>query len=224
MQGIITQWHLLFTAIQRYGDKYRYVDVPYIIPNDYAVINVDDEHRKKKQLTHVSRSGEFSGAYVGSAEQSFVYGLMAGNCPWGAPGNWMSLTTCVRAEPNVDDLHQEVFSKLELLSLFPTDVDFIDVHHQLHAMLRDATVIFREMLMAVNAPPNIRLELIIVPDDASIHSMDIVLSNGNAEIEIGSYGIRELPSSVSDISSWYVYGTGIAEPRFSAAVRKLSGG
>jgi lysyl-tRNA synthetase class II len=105
------------------------------------------------------------------------------------PGKYCSISPCFRTE-SYDSLHQPWFLKLEL-------IDFGNVNqNSLNDMLEQAFKFFRKNTEGA-------LEIVSLPDK----SYDINL-NG---IEIGSYGIR----NINGID--YIYGTGLALPRFSVA-------
>ena len=106
------------------------------------------------------------------------------------PGRWMACTPCFRKDVE-DDIHQKTFMKVEL---------FVNDHpskETARMVLLDAWAFFETKTIKsviINTGPN---------------SWDIEI-NG---IEVGSYGYRE-----SDDLKW-VYGTGVAEPRLSKALR-----
>lgn len=111
-----------------------------------------------------------------------------------APGKYMALTPCFRDDKE-DDLHQKYFMKLELI-----DVSKNHYPSAIINMINDARYVLSQFS---------RKALVIQPtDDGS----DLTL-NG---IEIGSYGRR----AYKDIN--WIYGTGLAEPRFSIANQKSS--
>lgn len=105
------------------------------------------------------------------------------------PGKYFSISPCFRTE-NYDSLHQAWFMKLEI-------IDFQNANtNSLNDMIEHAFNFFRNHTKG-------QLEIVNLPDK----SYDINL-NG---IEVGSYGIRK----INDID--YIYGTGLALPRFSTA-------
>jgi tRNA synthetases class II core domain (F) len=103
-------------------------------------------------------------------------------------GKYMALTPCFR-DDKVDELHQKYFMKLELIII--GKVYSSDVIH----VMNDARYVLSQFS---------KKTMVVQPtDDGS----DLTL-NG---IEIGSYGKREYKNI-----KW-IYGTGLAEPRFSIA-------
>lgn len=108
-------------------------------------------------------------------------------------GRWLACTPCFR--PDIpDDLHQQYFMKVELyVNLDPTVEKVQDVIT--HAMA----------FFTAHAPG--RTEVVRTGEA----SWDIDIGG----IEVGSYGYRE----AGDLK--WVFGTGIAEPRFSTAMKRL---
>lgn len=138
---------------------------------------------------------ESLGAYVGSAEQSFIQMIIDGNLPF---GKYMALTPCVRYEEEFDDIHFPIFMKLEL-------VDYASATD-----LRDDVIIgdvLRFLINNINQNPDV----VDIETDGA-HSKDIEY-NG---IEYGSYGKRR-------IGHFGVlhYGTGVAFPRASHIINMV---
>ena len=105
-------------------------------------------------------------------------------------GRWQATTPCYRFE-NQDGLHQKNFMKTEL---FLTD----DVRSKiLKEMVACALYFFQQHI-----PQAERLK--------TSDGFDIVYG----DVELGSYGIR------SHLHLNWIYGTGIAEPRFSNAIKQ----
>ena len=132
---------------------------------------------------------------VGSAEQAFVDRMLRGTL---RPGKWQTITPCFRREPQFDALHLPYFVKLELIHYMPEKVDFA---------LRDMMAIVQSaMQQRLNYHPWAHdLQLQRVKTDIG---WDLMLRG----YEVGSYGIRTFENH-----QW-VYGTGLAEPRFSTLV------
>lgn len=107
------------------------------------------------------------------------------------PGNYCCVTPCFRDEPVVDELHRTSFLKVELISAWP-DIEGQALRNMLHA--------------AFYMHLNVMRARTVRTDDG----YDIMCQG----IELGSYGIRQH----GDLR--WVYGTGIAEPRFTQAYLK----
>lgn len=133
------------------------------------------------------------GTLVGSAEQSFLALAVAGKLESGA---YVAASPCFR-DDTPDELHQNTFFKVELIDIRPISEPF--GQYDVRKMARIA----RNFL--VNLPCAWESQIVEYE-----HGFDIEL-NG---IELGSYGYRQH-------GDWHwVYGTGLAEPRFSIATAK----
>lgn len=132
------------------------------------------------------------GSLVGSAEQSFLAMALEGRLE---PGQYVAASPCFR-DDTPDELHQNTFFKVELVRICRRDQNIGD--YAVRKMARTAKGFFVGM-------PNGWSANVVETEQG----LDIEL-NG---IEIGSYGHREY-------GDWqWVYGTGLAEPRFSIASR-----
>ncbi len=130
------------------------------------------------------------GGLVGSAEQSFIHLKRIGAI---GEGRFVACTPCFRNEDEVDTLHQRTFMKVELYSS-KFDITELDATVEL-------VMSFYRSLLAPDLWQHLQTRV------TGSHSVDIELGG----IEVGSYGMRSWEGE-----SW-VYGTGIAEPRFSTA-------
>lgn len=139
---------------------------------------------------------------IGSAEQGFLELYLNNKLP--SFGQFMSVSPCFRNE-KPDYYHQQEFMKLELIFLSNFEISKDDNHFK----------IFRKFVINfIIKKLNIKnSDIIIVQtnDNSSLYSEDILI-NG---IEYGSYGIRKF----NDVH--YIYGTGIALPRFSKIYNSL---
>ena len=104
------------------------------------------------------------------------------------PGKYVGVTPCFRIEPKQDLFYQEMFMKVELYSNHP--------NMKVEEFIKSAELFFQEHSYGTTR----RLE--------TRDGTDLML----ADIEIGSYGER----LHDDLGRW-VYGTGLALPRFSVA-------
>lgn len=104
------------------------------------------------------------------------------------PGAYVGVTPCFRHEPTLDLLHQTTFMKVEL---FATLEDA-----SLDRVIYDASEV---MSLYTDQP--------ILPV-ATADGFDLTISG----IEVGSYGVRE-----HSVFGKWIYGTGLALPRFSVA-------
>lgn len=122
---------------------------------------------------------------VGSAEQSFLAMMMANEI---SHGKYVAATPCFRDDP-LTKFHQKTFFKVELIEicLKPPEADSVS------EMINVAKAFFQDCL-------GTKTDLIETSDGFDLEV------NG---VEVGSYGQRSL-------HGWHwIYGTGLAEPRFS---------
>lgn len=132
---------------------------------------------------------------VGSAEQGFLWQSSLGSLP---DGRFMAISPCFRVE-HYDETHQPWFLKLELI-----------VHCQ-KGEIDNALGQAQELAQLVSAFfQNTYNE---TPDAVPTGPQSLDLELGG--MEIGSYGYRTCPWGAS-----YVYGTGLALPRTTQALRK----
>jgi aspartyl-tRNA synthetase len=129
------------------------------------------------------------GCFVGSGEQGFIQLMLDGTLE---PGRYQTTTPCARDEQEYTELSRKTFMKLELIHYLPEDA-----RAAYEKVLNEAIACFFEI-------SNVDTFEAVPTNDG----FDITL-NG---IEIGSYGVRQMDKHV------WVYGTGLAEPRFSLAL------
>lgn len=225
-------YKLLSQAITFYESLgYRMLTVLWFLPENEFPKELDGER------SFFLKNGVFENFnvfLVGSAEQSIIslfrngqengglseYGFVSDHT------KYMAVTPCFRDEEVYDDLHHAYFMKLELINIpclsdkffqkFHDQSQKIDNQLVLNNTLKDAWLFFEHVL---NMSPyrflngnNLTCEK--SENSNSIIEFDIKL-NG---IEIGSYGQRKLPNS--EFNGNYIYGTGLALPRFSNALDK----
>lgn len=125
-------------------------------------------------------------------------------------GDYCAITPCFRNESKLDDLHQSYFMKLELISWVPEDGKFVEQEIALHRMISTVQKFFDQEGLETEV---IRNEELANGDPLCVekNAFDIVSLHGT--VEVGSYGIRQHP----EVGRW-IYGTGLAEPRFSYAL------
>ena len=130
---------------------------------------------------------------VGSAEQSFIALDAVGELD---RGRYIGCSPCFRPGDEDGLFRQNMFMKVELYR-----TDHVD-HHAINEMVMEAMEFFSQQLAST--------EYALYRAQEQRDCCDIEL-NG---VEIGSYGIRQ-----HDKRNW-VYGTAIAEPRFSMAAAR----
>lgn len=135
---------------------------------------------------------------VGSGEQSFLYLMLKDFLP---RGKYQTITPCFRDEPFFDLTHTKYFMKNELINTENVSklylIEIIDA----------ALLFFRQYFEKVE----------LIDNHSKTPSYVINVKIDNNEYEIGSYGIRK-----TDWCEW-IYGTGLAEPRFSTLLKIQNG-
>lgn len=137
------------------------------------------------------------GVHVASAEQSFLQLILENNL---TAGKYVSCTPCFRND-KLDDIHHKWFLKVEL-------IDFVG-----YAKLANS-----KQVSGVNDMINIAKEFFDRYTEVNIMELEDHLDLTLEDTEIGSYGYRETKEF-----SW-IYGTGIAEPRFSQTLSQIPTG
>jgi hypothetical protein len=181
---------------------YSYIEVPWMVNE----IDIEETlparnfrlevHGELDGSMHSMEIGctENNGCLIGSAEQGFVHLMRRGDI---GPGErWVSASPCFRREQKEYEagMLQPYFFKVELVEVTPVPQAAVD------RMVAEAIRCFRTF---GGWPKAVTTE----------HGVDLMLGN----IEVGSYGYRESP----DGHRW-AYGTGLAEPRFSYALKRFT--
>lgn len=193
-----------FVSSQRISDAiryfelrgYRHTDVPMVVPMDINDLTCP---------SGVELTAHGDGVYSGSAEQGFLY-LLDQNLL--REGKYMALTPCMRGD-ELDETHFRVFVKLELIHVLGQGytVNEIASKTKLGELIGSVMNFVFEQSSRCKKP--VKVSTIEVENCKSHIQYDIMLN----DIEIGSYGLRH-----DSNGSLYMYGTGIAEPRFSYAM------
>lgn len=146
---------------------------------------IDDITKPKDVEPYVVMKGDKTKHFVASGEQSFLYLINKGFLP---DGKYQTITPCMRND-DFDSWHTKYFMKNELIHF--GDVKESDVEK----IMEVALSFFRSI---VNNQSKLTIQR--TEDGYDINYFGI---------EIGSYGIRSC-----EFVTW-IYGTGLAEPRFS---------
>lgn len=178
---------LLDKAVQFYkGIGCLPTEVPYLVDPDIMAFTCPPGVVDRR-LTHSDGK-----QYVASAEQSFLQMEKDGKLE-GFRGALMALTPCYRDEPTLDDVHFNIFLKLEIFDYGAETEE--EVYFWANRMKR----FFDEFSVTTH----------IVKTDIGFD----VMSEG--DLELGSFGCRASPKGIK-----YIYATGLAEPRASIAIRE----
>jgi hypothetical protein len=198
------------TAVAYYESLgYQQIEVPWRVSID--TINITKPTAVKKDDYIIAGTGK---ALLASGEQGLLYLANKGMLP---PGRYQTATPCFRNE-SYDRYHSKQFFKVELIELLDSDIVGVEAHERVHVMLKDAQRLFVQ-LAGTDRKGNIDA---FAPDDTdelaipNIRSVDLcMIMRDQRNIELGSYGARR-----TSFASW-IYGTGLAEPRFSKALAEL---
>lgn len=131
--------------------------------------------------------------FVGSGEQGFLYLWAKGHL--GESGEFVTCTPCMR-DDDFDETHLKYFTKVELIKFGK----YVDPKKDVERIVRDARKFFEKYVH-----PSTLKEV------ETEEGLDLEFHG----IEIGSYGVREC------ILGKWVYGTGVAEPRFSRLMKRF---
>lgn len=138
--------------------------------------------------------------FVASGEQSFLYLINKGFLP--ESGKFHTVTPCMRNDA-FDLTHTKYFVKLEL-------IDFDTKNHlSLHNFETDVNLMIQTALGFFKKHVDQSRLTVEKTVNTEFPNWDIMLDG----VEIGSYGYRECL-----FCNW-IYGTGLAEPRFSRMIR-----
>lgn len=198
----VKQMQRLLDAVPFYEKAgYAYTDASWVVDPEVNAITKPAHIQDFRLLVKAANLQEVS--LVASAEQSFLQKAKYQFDKFGARlrGKWQTVTPCFRNEDVLDELHHAYFMKLELINWGECRVGY------LHETIATAETYFRQF---VNVD-------IIENDLKHEKGFDIVTRKGR--IELGSYGIRQHPDY-----GWWLYGTGVAEPRLTQAINKEGSG
>lgn len=183
----------ILSESQEYYKECGYVpiEVPWSVTKEISGITTPPDKLNEFNLVHKNNK-----ILLGSGEQAFLYQISKGYLPY---GNYQTITPCFRFE-NHDVFHQKCFMKNELIEfsdkpIEPTRLEIIvEVCHNFFRRYLDGnlTMLTIKPIYTKNGK-----------------SYDINLE----DIELGSYGIR------NHMGIHWLYATGVAEPRFSKALK-----
>lgn len=190
-------WKRIADAVSFYQEQgYVYVEAPWIVPEACVRATLPDWAKLHLLVG--------DGALVGSAEQAFIHMVEEGRL---TPGKYMAAGPCFRYEKEHDYLHQQYFFKVELIHLLEPQKYPDGSWKPLSLMQEHPGQALSYCLGAAVKFFNTQTSTPAALVDTKI-GFDLELHG----IEIGSYGIRN-----HGPHTW-VYGTGVAEPRFSQAL------
>lgn len=172
------------------SEGYEVVPLPWLAPPDAMAWTRPENAMSPEPATH-------EGALVASGEQSFLWLDNQGLLPFAEKG-YIGWTPCFRHEPKYDRQHHHYFMKAELF----IPVDPVVALDKVHYIVQKTALCWRAMAMSEG-----RRDVIPETVHTSKHSVDLLVEG----VELGSFGIRRR----MDDNLVYVYGTALAEPRWS---------
>lgn len=178
-------------------NNFNNIDVPYIVDKDVSGITkpsfCNDLHHDSNKV------------YVASGEQSFIQ-LMKENKL--KDGQSMCITPCFRDEMDLDETHYLMFLKLELIVYYKKWDDLKAFYKERDEALNYIVSVAKKFFEETIRIKFLKADVKVIQIDENQYDINI---NG---IEVGSYGIRETQYGN------FIYGTGLALPRFDQAIFK----
>lgn len=196
-----------------YDAKYTRIEVPWWAPVD--IVNVTKPPQADSYSLSIYGKSKQK-ALLASGEQGFLYLANKGQLPLGM---YQTVTPCFRDEP-YDRYHSKQFMKLELIRLMHPQDDLNQWH--VVGLASRARRVFKAVARAIARDTSFNPVLKVVETGVSdpiqvdgTHQLDVVMVlPDKREIELGSYGARRTSFATS------IYGTGLAEPRFSRTLHE----
>ena len=183
------------------GQGYSRVEAPWLVTKQISDITCPPggaSYIVKKDVEVKEKT------FVASGEQSFLYLINKGFLP--ETGKFHTITPCMRND-SFDATHTKYFMKLELIDYSTVRrLSKSETSYAVNHMVQQALSFFKTIV------PEDKLSIEII-NNSEFPAYDINFDG----VEIGSYGYRECM-----FCNW-IYGTGIAEPRFSRLARIADG-
>jgi len=198
MQSPLINYSLIQKAVEYYEScGYQYIEVPWVVSPE--ALNIT----RPANLPPID-----SPRLVASGEQSFLEMILKGEL---GKGKFCCATPCYRpGDQGKDPYHFDQFFKVELISNKSDDTE-----SDRGKFIIDAMGFFQRRGVRI---------LITMPEDEEraecterYSPMDLVAPLGDEEIELGSYGVRWNKNT-----GYWVYGTGLALPRFQQVLDGIS--
>lgn len=189
-------------------DGFVNIEVPWRVSKEISAITLpDDAHAMVVDDEKV---------LIGSGEQGFLYLWAKGFLPY---GRYQTTTPCFRSDEH-GILHQKQFMKVELFQVAHSKEQAAEILENLMDTVRANTINLIRIYYGDTVMDNTELsdlKYMHLANRCEVpgqHAYDLQVNryNGNEPIEIGSYGVRRWEHG------YWVYGTAIAEPRFSTAM------
>lgn len=183
-------------AAQEFYKKEGYtpIETPWLVSSKVNSITAPEGVRR-----YFVTKGDATKEFIASGEQGFLYLAVKGYLP---PGKYQTITPCLR-DDSFDFTHMKQFVKCELIEIGDYNTIVPARGGILTNMLTSCQKFFQEQ----------GLLTMLYKEDKGTEQYDLIAPNGT---EIGSYGYRSYEGL------HWIYGTGIAEPRFSRVLNVLS--
>lgn len=188
--NIKIDYALLGQAVQDYMDRdYRYVEVPWMIQE--APIRATLPEWADPLVLGLRGGGDDGKLFYFGASSYLLGSAEQAFLTLGLPaGAYIGVSPCFRNEPKLDVFYQVGFMKAELFVIEAPGEDLLE------GVINDALEVMSSLTDE---------EIVAISTE---EGTDLTIGG----VEIGSYGRRSHP----DFGPW-VYGTGLALPRFSVA-------
>lgn len=190
----LVDYGLLHASTQCYEKNgFKRVEAPWLVSEEISNLTrpkVVAQYVVHKEGGNVLGDGKRK-AFVASGEQSFLYMMAKGYLP---KGSYQTITPCIRNEM-FDETHVKYFIKNELIIVSPTAGD-------------ESSLVDKICELATN----FFMSCVLDPENVTVVETDIGYDVNYHDVEVGSYGMRN-----SLVGEW-IYGTGLAEPRFSRLI------
>lgn len=206
------KWQNIADAVAHYQKLgYLYTEVPWIVDELFSCFTCSEPEKIVYTQDETT--------LIGSAEQSFFMEVFKGTLK--VNQLYTTVSPCFRPRDNDSSTyHYPQFHKVELgaYAQCPPAANSL-----LESIKEDALAFFASFID--------KNEIFFKKEDiklVSISSYEIETLNNldfyYKDIEIGSYGIRKITSKRTESTYFWVFGTGLAEPRFSELLKSTNKG
>lgn len=184
----------LLAKAKEYYEKegFNYIETPWLVSSAASNITAPEG-----VLHYIVTKGQKTKEFVASGEQGFLYLALKGYL---TPGKYCTITPCLRND-DFDYTHSKQFMKCELIEFLAKPIDPVDYRRYMNDVMSYAEEFFLSQGLKTNEVK------------VSETSSDLYSEN---DVELGSYGYRSFEGL------HWIYGTGLAEPRFSRVKNVLS--
>lgn len=200
-------YNLVQMAVADYQlEGFEYLETPWVVSEEALKVTLPADKEgyqlhKCIPYDHPILPTQIPYWLVGSAEQGFIQLMLEGKL---SKGKYCSAGPCFR-DDKPDEWHHPYFFKVELIDYLPEKPDVLSMLNAAKFQLEQMAQIIVASQDYARSIPSFTLE--VVPTE---EGHDLMLDG----IELGSYGLRKYQNHT------WVYGTGLALPRFTQAINK----